>query len=177
MLQRMAPLRVPFFLTLLLAPLCGTAYDVTRHVQAEEFWPGGEFWRDGEFWSESEAAFMYGPVPIHPSPDPFTLNGYNAVQAIWMIRRARLLLWEGPDGSSEIIPIRENAAVRAIHVGTDEDAPGPQHRERYDIEVNGRPLDWRNTFIRYGGRMVNLQALFSYRNQTPPEGLRYRLER
>lgn len=114
---------------------------------------------------------------IYPSPTPFNLNGYDATQAIWMIRRAGLLLREYPGGTSEIIPIRTAADVRAVHVDTDPDAPGPQHQERYDILVNDEPLDWPNTFIRYGGRMVNLQALFTYRNQVLPEGLRYRLDR
>lgn len=141
------------------------------------FWPDGQFWPGGTFWDESQAAFMYGPVPVHPSPEPFTLNGYDATQAVWMIRRAGLLLWEPAQGPSEIIAVRERSAVRAVPVGTDDTAPGPQHRDRYDIEVNGQPLDWRNTFIRYRGRMTNLQALFSYRNQTPPEGLRYQLDR
>lgn len=114
---------------------------------------------------------------IHPAPEPFTVNGYDAVQAVWMIRRARLLVHEPPDGSSEIIPVRTVTDVRAVHAGSNPDAPGPQHVERYDITVNGNPLDWDNTYIRYGGRMVNLRALFTYRNQETPPGLRYRLER
>ena len=123
-----------------------------------------------------EPAFPRSPH-VHPSPEPFTLNGYDAVQAVWMIRRVGLLLHETPGGTAEIIPIRETADVRAVHVGTDPDAPGPQHQERYDIVINDEPLDWDNTFIRYGGRMINLRALFTYRNQIPPDGLRYRLDR
>ncbi len=141
------------------------------------YWPDPP-WSDSP-WPETpwpEPRFPDSPH-IHESPEPFTLNGYDAIQAVWMIRRAGLLLYEVPGSRGEIIPIRSRDDVRAVHVGSDPDASGPQHRERYDIIVNGEPLDWRNTFVRYGGRMVNLQALFTYRNQTPPEGLRYRLDR
>lgn len=113
---------------------------------------------------------------IHPTPDPFTLNGRDAIQALWLIRRAGLLLHHTPGGTSETIVVRRASDVRAVHAGHDPNAPGRQHAERYDIEIDGEPLDWRNTFIRYGGYMTNLQLLFTYRNQTPPEGLRYRLD-
>jgi hypothetical protein len=135
-------------------------------------WDGPEADSLAQPWSE-----FPNSSNLYSSPAPFNLSGYDATQAIWMIRRAGLLLREYPGGTSEIIPIRATGDVRAVHVGTDHDAPGPQHEERYDIIVNGEPLDWENTFIRYGGRMVNLQALFTYRNQVPPEGLRYRLDR
>jgi len=109
---------------------------------------------------------------IVPVPEPFTLNAYDAVQAIWMIRRARLLQHEtGRRNRPEIVPVHE---VRGVFVGEDEDAVVPFERRRYDLLLNGEPLDWDNLYIKYGGRMVSLRALFSYRNQhpqTPPDYL------
>ena len=45
---------------------------------------------------------------------------------------------------------------------------------RYDIVVNGGSLDWDNSYIEYGGEMVNFRLLFTYRNQYPPKHLKYR---
>ncbi len=114
---------------------------------------------------------------IHPAPRPFTLNSYDAIQAVWMIRRAGLLMHH-PQGQhrGQILAIRHPLDVRAVPAGTDENAPGEHHRERWDITIDDTPLDWPNTFIRYGGRMVNLQALFTYRNQEVPPELRLRLQ-
>ncbi len=107
---------------------------------------------------------------IVPIPEPFTLNAYDAVQAIRMIRRARLLQREtGRRNRPEIVPVRE---VRGVFVGEDENARVPFERRRYDLLLNGEPLDWDNLYIKYGGRMVSLRALFTYRNQhpqTPPD--------
>ncbi len=108
---------------------------------------------------------------LYSSPEPFSLNGYDVVQALWMLRRARLLTQLGPHGERSIVPVRNVEAVTAVYIGTDPDAPGPQHENRYDIILNGEPLDWANTYIRYNNRMVNLQALFTYRNQLPESGL------
>lgn len=89
-----------------------------------------------------------------------------------MIRRVGLLIEEQPgERRGRIISIAHPREVEAVFVGIDENAPGAAHRQRWDITIRGEPLDWRHTFIRYGGRMVNLQALFTYRNQELPPGL------
>ena len=49
------------------------------------------------------------------------------------------------------------------------------HQSRYDIELNGEPLDWDHTYIEFGGEMVNLRLLFTYRNQGPVPDVPYRL--
>ncbi len=113
---------------------------------------------------------------LYRSPEPFSVNEYDVVQALWMLRRARLLIQLEPNGERSIVPVRNVEAVTAVYIGTDPDAPGPQHEERYDIILNGEPLDWANTYIRYNNRMVNLQALFTYRNQLPESGLPLYLE-
>jgi hypothetical protein len=108
---------------------------------------------------------------LYRSPEPFSVNEYDVVQALWLLRRARLLIQLGPNGERTIVPVRNVEAVTAVYIGTDPEAPGPQHEDRYDIILNGDPLDWANTYIRYNNRMVNLQALFTYRNQLPESGL------
>ena len=109
---------------------------------------------------------------ILPGPEPFSLNAYDAVQALWMIRRARLLQQRLADGALRTLAVRE---VRAVLVGIDPEAPTEALSRRYDLLVNGEPLDWDNSFLEYGGSMVNLRLLFTYRNQHPPPALQYRL--
>ncbi len=106
---------------------------------------------------------------IVPNADPFSLNAYDAVSALALIERAGLLqLWDG-SGLPETVAVTE---AKAVYIGTDEEAV-PAQRNRYDIVVNGEPLDWQRTYVEYGGRMVSLRLLFTYRNQHPPPGLRY----
>lgn len=113
-----------------------------------------------------------GSGVILPGPEPFSLNAYDAVQALWMIRRARLLQQRLADGELRTLAVRD---VRAVLTGVDPEAPTEALSRRYDLLVNGQPLDWDNSYIEYGGRMVNLRLLFTYRNQHPPPGLQYRL--
>lgn len=108
----------------------------------------------------------------HPAPDPFSVNSYDAAQAVWMIRRAGLLMVQRPgQRRPEIRSLSHPRAVESVHIGTDENAISPVHRERFDIVIDGEPLDWEHTFIQFGGQMVNMMALFSYRNQALPPGL------
>lgn len=109
---------------------------------------------------------------IWPAPDPFTLNSYDARQAAALIRRARLLVVPESDTSRRILPVR---SVSIVSAGRDERYP-PTHRDRWDIELNGEPLDWRSTYVENGGRLVNLQLLFTYRNQRPVPDEPFRLE-
>ncbi|TVQ96244.1 MAG: hypothetical protein EA403_16575 [Spirochaetaceae bacterium] len=112
------------------------------------------------------------PSVIVPVPQPFTLNAYDATQALWLVRRSPLLQRWVPGEPRRNIMVRE---VRAVLVAIDEDAPTPALRPRYDLWVNGAPLDWDHTFIEYGRSMVNLRLLFTYRNQYPPTALRFRI--
>ncbi|SIQ81208.1 hypothetical protein SAMN05920897_11582 [Alkalispirochaeta americana] len=116
-----------------------------------------------------------GRIAIHPAPDPFTLNSRDAVQAIWMIRRSQLLILALPGKEREIIYLEDPLEVEARYAGEDPAPPGREHARRYQLYLLGSPLDWENTFIRYRGEMVNLQTLFTYRNQKLPPGLRLRL--
>ncbi len=109
---------------------------------------------------------------IVPAPQAFTLNAYDATQALWLVRRSPLLQRWVPGEPRRNIMVRE---VRAVLVAIDEDAPTPALRPRYDLWVNGAPLDWDHTFIEYGRSMVNLRLLFTYRNQYPPTALRFRI--
>ena len=105
-------------------------------------------------WPRSEA--------IIDAPMPFSLSAYDALQAIAMIERERLLIrWGG--GGREIVVAE---SVDAVEV---DPLPGMprNHRRRYDLFLNGEPLPWDEMYIRYGGQMLNLQLLFTYRNQRP----------
>ncbi|MDA8425498.1 MAG: hypothetical protein M0Z80_05120 [Treponema sp.] len=110
-------------------------------------------------------------ILILPSPQPFSVSARDAQQAIDLIRSVGLLeFWDGT-GQARIVAVR---SIWAVFTGYD-----PQifagHRRRYDLVLNGSRLDWDHLYIEYGGGMVNLRALFTYRNQYPPDGLRYRM--
>ncbi|MFW5644219.1 MAG: hypothetical protein ACOCYQ_09340, partial [Alkalispirochaeta sp.] len=99
---------------------------------------------------------------IYPAPDPFSVNYYDARLAAAMIRRERLLIRRVGSGR-EIVPVR---TIEIRDVGTDERLP-ETHRRRYDLVLNGDPLPWDELYIEYGGRLLNMQLLFTYRNQRP----------
>lgn len=89
-----------------------------------------------------------------------------------MIRRAPALLRVGEDGTRTIVPV---ASVRSVWIGVNHEAFA-NHQNRYDLELNGEPLDWDHLFIAYAGSMVNLRLLFTYRNQKPVPDVRYRTD-
>jgi len=111
-------------------------------------------------------------APFPPASEPFTLNSYDVIQAVLMIRREPALLRADDDGSRTIVPVR---SVRSVWVNLDPEAY-ENHQNRYDVELNGDLLDWDHLFIEYGGTMVNLRLLFTYRNQQPIPDVRYRVE-
>ena len=101
---------------------------------------------------------------------PFSLNAYDAVHALYLLRRTLFLRVRRRSGQLETVRIRE---VRALRL---KDAPNPLtpfERKRYDILVNGERIDWANSFIEYDEREINLRLLYTYRNGGLPEGLRY----
>lgn len=103
----------------------------------------------------SDGDLTFDP-PELPGPDePFAVMGYDAVQAVWMLRRAQFIQIVEPDESRRTIWIREARVVKV--------AP-----KLYTIYINGDPLDWDRSYIRYSNRMQNLRLLFSYRNQPHP---------
>jgi hypothetical protein len=109
------------------------------------------------------------PSVLLPAREPFDLSAYDAGHARALLYRVGLIhLWTGA-GDPRIVRVRD---VRAVRVGFDEGMP-PGHRVRYDLELNGDPLAWDETYIRYDGRMVNLRLLFTYRNQYPPPDVEY----
>lgn len=123
---------------------------------------------------------------ILPSPEPFTLNAYDALHAAALIRRVGLLRICPKDGQDARDDINSREAqwgrtlaarsVSTIFVEEDQ-VNHPWHPRRYDVRVNGEPLPWNRAYIEYGGRMANLRLLFTYRNQRPPAGLQYFGER
>jgi hypothetical protein len=108
---------------------------------------------------------------IYPAPDPFTLNGYDALQAMAIIRREGLLIERTGDGRDIVVV----DSIEAIPAEPIEDYP-PQHRQRWDLLLNGEPLRWDTTYIEYGGRLMSLRLLFTYRNQRPVPDIPYILE-
>ena len=112
-----------------------------------------------------------GGFHIIPGPDPFSLDAGSAVYCIDLLRDNRFLEREGDSGQYRIVEVR---TVWSWFLEYDESYP-EGHRKRYNIIVNGKPLDWDNSYIEYGGEMLNLRLLFLYRNQYPPKNLEYYL--
>lgn len=115
-------------------------------------------------WPRSSSVFT--------TPDPFTVNGYDARHAMALVRRAGLLIRDSGAGPREIVAVRSVEAVRA---GSLPEMP-PGHRDRWDLLLNGEPLEWESMYIEYGGELLNLQLLFTYRNQMPVPDRPFRLE-
>lgn len=111
-------------------------------------------------------------APFPPASEPFTLNSYDVIQAVLMIRSEPALLRVGDDGVRTIMSVR---SVRSVWVDFNPDAY-ENHQNRYDVELNGEPLDWDHLFIEYAGSMINLRLLFTYRNQQPVPDVQYRIE-
>ena len=111
-------------------------------------------------------------APILPAPEPFTLNSYDVIHAVLMIRGEPALLRVDDEGARTIVPVR---SIRSIWVDLNPDAYA-NHQNRYDVELNGEPLDWDHLFIEYAGSMINLRLLFTYRNQQPVPDVQYRVE-
>ncbi len=106
---------------------------------------------------------------IVPSPEPFSLNSYDVRHAAALLKRALLFEVRDERGARKTIAVK---TIRIYISGYNED--GMLGRKiRYDIEVNGSPLDWDNSYIEYEGKMMNLRALFTYRNQYPPDNIQY----
>ena len=99
---------------------------------------------------------------IYDTPDPFSLNGYDALHAIALLKRERLVI-RRTGSSREIVPVR---TVVARELDPMEEMP-PLHRRRYTLVLNDEPIEWERMYIDYGGRLLNLQLLFTYRNQRP----------
>ncbi len=108
--------------------------------------------------------------PLVPSPVPFTVNSYDAIDAVRLIWRVGLLQYRYADGSTRIVPVE---SVRSYWAGFDPQAY-ENHQNRYDLLLNGEPIDWGNLFLLYNGEMINLQLLYTYRNQRPVPEVRYR---
>ncbi len=106
---------------------------------------------------------------IIPGPAPFTLDATSAIYCIDLLRENRFIEIKNDNGKTEIVKVH---TVWSIFLGLDKNYPAG-HNRRYDIIVNGTPLDWDKSFIEYGGDMLNLHLLFLYRNQHPPRGLEY----
>jgi len=108
---------------------------------------------------------------IYSTPEPLSLMWYDAQHAAALVRRAGLLVHRGDAG-------RETRVVRTVEiveVEPMEEMP-PAHRRRWDLVLNGEPLDWAHTYVEWGGRLVNLQLLFTYRNQRPVPAAPFILE-
>lgn len=118
-----------------------------------------------------------------PAPEPFSLSGRDARHAMALLRRVGFVsvadsaiapgggapgTWAPSAYPLVTVAVRD---VRARFVGVDDTFP-PGHVRRFDLLINGGPLEWGRTYIFYDGRQVLLQQLFTYRNQRPvPWGL------
>jgi len=107
---------------------------------------------------------------IISGPVPFSLDANSAIYCIDLLKENRFIEFKNNTGKTTIIDVH---TVWSIFLGFEQNYP-EGHRRRYDIIVNGTTLDWDNCFIEYGGEMINLRLLFTYRNQYPPPDLKYR---
>ena len=123
-------------------------------------------------WATLLTIWPAGPNLAAQTWEPFTLNSYDVIHAVLMIRREPALLRVDADGTRSTVPVK---SVRSVWVDFNPDAY-ENHQNRYDVEMNGEPLDWDHLFIEYGGTMVNLRLLFTYRNQQPVPDVQYRIE-
>lgn len=105
-----------------------------------------------------------------PDPHPFSLDTESAIDCIELLRSVRFIERRDASGGSAVIRVD---TVWSWFLGLDQSYP-EGHRLRYDIIVNGEPLDWDKCYIEYGGEMLNLRLLFLYRNQHPGGDLEYR---
>lgn len=110
------------------------------------------------------------PSVIIPGPEPFSVDAQSAVYCIDLLRANRFIQVKKESGKTSNVKIE---TVWSVFLGEDESYPAG-HNRRYDIIVNNEPLDWDNSYIEYGGDMLNLRLLFLYKNQHPPRGLDYR---
>lgn len=104
-----------------------------------------------------------------PGPEPFTIDDSSAIYCINLLRSTPFIEVKDETGNTGIVKVK---TVWSYFLGVDESYP-KGHQLRYDIIINGEPLDWNNSFIEYGGDMINLRLLFLYRNQHPPGNLEY----
>ncbi|MFP4705025.1 MAG: hypothetical protein ACLFMV_09500 [Spirochaetaceae bacterium] len=114
-------------------------------------------------------SFGIAPPAVIPSPEPFSLSAYDARHAHALLERVGFVQIRRGDGAPRTVRVR---SVGAVPIGYEEGMP-PGSRIRYDLRLNEEPLEWDRTYVRYGGRMVSLRLLFTYRNQHPPEDLQY----
>ncbi|MFW5783533.1 MAG: hypothetical protein ACOCY8_03340 [Spirochaetota bacterium] len=112
-------------------------------------------------------------APIVPAPRPFTLNSYDVIDAVWLLRRVRFVQWWDYENRPETIAVER---VRSVWVDYNPNAY-EGHRNRYDIELNDEPIDWDHIYVEYDGDMINLRVLYTYRNQQPAPDVPYRLRR
>ncbi len=107
---------------------------------------------------------------ILPGPEPFSLDTKSTIYCINILKGNRIIEKKNDTSKSTIVEVH---TVWSFFLGFEENYP-EGYRLRYDIIVNGTPLDWDNSYIEYGSEMINLRLLFLYRNQYPPQGLKYR---
>ena len=109
--------------------------------------------------------------PIVPAPVPFSLNSYDVIDAVWLLRRVDFVHHWDHESRPRIIPVR---TAQSYWVDYDPDAY-EAHQNRYSILLNGEPIEWDHIYVEYNHEMVNLRLLYTYRNQKPPPDLPYRL--
>lgn len=110
-------------------------------------------------------------APILPAPEPFSLNSYDVIDAVLLLRRVRFLQRWDYESAPETVVVH---TARSVHVGFDPDAYYA-HQNRYSILLNGEPIDWDHLYVEYAGDMINLRLLYTYRNQKPPPEIPFRL--
>lgn len=130
-------------------------------ASAQEVWPVDDGPDPAQPWT----------APMVPASSPFSLNSYDVIDAVWLIRRAGFLQRWDYESRPETVAVR---TVESVWSGYDPNAY-EGHRNRYTILLNGAPADWNHLYVEYAGDMLNLRILYTYRNQKPPPNVPYRL--
>lgn len=120
---------------------------------------------NSQLWAQDSSTYDV----IIPGPEPFSLDVGSAIYCINLLKTVRFMEVKDENDKSDIVTVKN---VWSWFLDYDESYP-EGYRKRYDIIVNGTPLDWDNSYIEYGGEMLNMRLLFLYRNQYPPESLEY----
>lgn len=125
---------------------------------------------ESQLYAQNGTAPENGPETIIvPEPQPYSIDALSAMYCIDLLKNNPFIETRDSDGKSSIVRVKK---VWSYFLSFDETYP-EGHRRRYDIIVNESPMDWDNSFIEYGGDMLNLRLLFLYRNQYPSQGLLY----
>jgi hypothetical protein len=121
----------------------------------------------GASHEHQESYIVRPPIPNSPRDDGLWpgLRVRDALAAVRLLRFQRYIMEVLPNGK------RRTVNVQAVDMGLVEleRLPPPYadgtYESRWDLLLQGRPIDPRNYAIYYGGKIINLAVLFTYQSE------------